>query len=51
MKTMSIATAPDLEIAPAPAHLLLMPLRAWRLQRYLANNPDVATKSLDSGKG
>jgi len=25
--------------------------RTWRLQRYLANNPDMTVKSLDSGKG
>ena len=25
--------------------------RTWRLQRYLANNPGIAPKSLDSGKG
>lgn len=28
-----------------------MDFRTWRLQRYLANNPDMATKSPDSSKG
>ncbi|MDP1882291.1 MAG: DUF4173 domain-containing protein, partial [Bradyrhizobium sp.] len=28
-----------------------MDFRTWRLQRYLANNPDMATNSPDSGKG
>jgi hypothetical protein len=28
-----------------------MDFRTWRLQRYLANNPDVTQKSLDDGKG
>lgn len=28
-----------------------MDFRTWRLQRYLANNPDMTTNSPDSGKG
>ena len=48
---MSIATATDFEMAPGPARPLPVPLRAWRLQRYLANNPVISPNSDDSGKG
>jgi hypothetical protein len=63
---MSIATASDFEITPAPARPLATPLiltvvcvaladwlfwRTWRLERYLANNPDTPLTPTDSGKG
>ena len=34
-----------------PANWRGWSFRTWRLHRYLANNPDMAPKSLDGGKG
>jgi hypothetical protein len=63
---MSIAIASDLEIAPARPLLMPLvsavacvalagappgALRTWRMERYLANNPDPRPNLSDSSKG
>jgi hypothetical protein len=56
---MSIAAASDFELAPAPARPIVKPLLlaaacvalAWRLKRYLANNPTTPLNSPDSDRG
>ena len=46
-----IAAGKHYETRRRPANWRGMDFRTWRLHRYLANNPDITQKSLDSGKG